>query len=97
MGIHYEIKGARGKMLAIFAKTRPDYIKAADTIASSSAVTTLIRCPGINNGDNEVYYLTKEGEQPRNKNIDRAGIAKCIEDMIFNDSFGVNDSLGITN
>ena len=34
MGIHHEIKGIRGKMLGILAKTRPDYIKAADTIAA---------------------------------------------------------------
>ena len=55
MGIHHEIKGIRGKMLSVFAKTRPDYIKAADTIAASNAVTTLLRCPGINDGDNEKY------------------------------------------
>ena len=97
MGIHHEIKGVRGKMLGILAKMRPDYIKAADNIAASKAVTTLLRCPQINDGDNEKYYLTKEGEQPSSKDIDRAGIAKCIEDMILNDSLGVNDSLGITN
>lgn len=97
MGIHHEIKGIRGKMLSIFAKTRPDYIQAADTIAASNAITTLLRCPGINDGDNEKYYLTKEGEQPRNKDIDRAGIAKCMVDMILDDSLGANDSLGITN
>ncbi len=97
MGIHHEIKGIRGKMLGIFAMTRPDYIKGADTIAASDAVTTLLRCPGIQDGENEEYFLTKEGEQPRKKNIDRAGIAKCMADMIFDDSLGVNDSLGITN
>lgn len=97
MGIHYEIKGVRGKMLSIYAKTRPEYIKAADTIASCAAVTTLLRCPGIEDGDNEVYYLTKEGEQPRKKNIARAGIAKCMADMISDESLGINDSLGITN
>ena len=97
MGIHNEISGIRGKMLGIYAKTRPDYIVAADTIAASDAVTTLLRCPGIQDGENEEYYLTKEGEQPRKKNIDRAGIAKCMEDMILDKSLGINDSLGITN
>lgn len=97
MGIHHEIKGIRGKMLGILAKTRPDYIEAADTIAACDAVTTLLRCPGIQDGENEEYYLSQEGEQPRNKNIDRAGIAKCMADMIFDDSLGANESLGITN
>lgn len=47
MGIHHEIKGMRGVMLNMLAKKRPDYIQAADTIAASKAVTTLLRCPGI--------------------------------------------------
>ena len=64
MGIHHEITGARGMMLNLLAKKRPDYIEAADTIAASSAVTTLLRCPGIKDGDNTTYFLTKEGEQP---------------------------------
>lgn len=97
MGIHHEIKGIRGIMLGFLAKSRPEYIKAADIIAASDAVTTLLRCPGIQDGENEKYYLTKEGEQPSKKNIDRAGIAKCMIDLIFSDSLGANDSLGITN
>ena len=47
MGIHHETKGLRGKMLDMLAKKRPDYIQAADTIAASEAITTLLRCPGI--------------------------------------------------
>ena len=97
MGIHHEIGGLRGKMLDMLAKQRPEYITAADTIAASSAVTTLLRCPGIQNGDNTVYYLTKEGENPRKGNIDRAGIAQCMADMIEDETLGVNESLGITN
>lgn len=97
MGIHGEITGLRGKMLGLLAKQRPEYIQAADLIVASPAVTTLLRCPGIVNGDNEVYYLTPEGEQPRNKNIDRAGIAKCMMDLIADETLGVNDSLAITN
>ena len=45
MGIHHEITGVRGMMLNMYAKQRPEYIEAADTIAASSAVTTLLRCP----------------------------------------------------
>lgn len=97
MGIHHEITGVRGMMLNMYAKQRPDYIEAADTIAASSAVTTLLRCPGIKNGDNIKYFLTKEGEQPAHKDIERAGIAQCMYDLIADDSLGVNESLGITN
>lgn len=78
MGIHHEITGLRGMMLNMLAKQRPEYIEAADLIAGSSAVTTLLRCPGIKDGDNEQYYLTKEGVQPAKRDIDHAGIAKCM-------------------
>ena len=97
MGIHHEIKGLRGMMLDQLAKQRPEYIKAADAIASSRAVTTLLRCPGIQNGDNEKYELTKEGVQPSRRNVDRAAIAQCMADMIADESLGANESLGITN
>ena len=97
MGIHHEIKGARGIMLNMLAKQRPEYIEAADTIAASKAVTTLLRCPGIKNGDNTKYFLTKEGVQPAHKDIERAGIAQCMYDLIKDESLGVNESLGITN
>ena len=88
MGIHREIKGVRGMMLNQLAKQRPDYIEAADTIAASDAVTTLLRCPGIQDGDNEVYELTKEGVQPSHRNVDRAAIAKCMADMIKDETPG---------
>ena len=97
MGIHHEITGARGIMLNMYAKKRPEYIEAADTIAASPAVTTLLRCPGIKDGDNTKYFLTKEGVQPSRKDIDRAGIAQCMYDLIEDETIGVNDSLGITN
>lgn len=97
MGIHHEITGLRGVMLNQLAKQRPEYIEAADVIASSSAVTTLLRCPGIQNGDNEKYELTKEGIQPSHRNVDRAAIAQCMADMITDDTLGANESLGITN
>jgi len=97
MGIHHEITGARGIMLNMYAKQRPEYIQAADTIAASTAVTTLLRCPGIKDGDNTKYFLTKEGEQPAHKDIERAGIAQCMYDLIEDESLGVNESLGITN
>lgn len=97
MGIHNEITGARGIMLNMLAKQRPEYIKAADLIASSSAVTTLLRCPGIQDDDNEKYCLTTEKEQPAHRNVDRAAIAQCIADMIADEALGADESLGITN
>ncbi len=69
----------------------------ADTVAASSAVTTLLRCPGIRDGENETYTLTKEGEKPVCWVVDRAAIARCMADMIADETFGANESLGITN
>lgn len=97
MGIHREITGARGIMLNMYAKKRPEYIEAADTIAASSAVTTLLRCPGIHDGDNEHYELTPEGVQPAHRDVDRAAIAKCMADIVEDEVLGANKSLGITN
>lgn len=57
MGIHHEIKGIHGLMLNQLAKKMPEYIQAADTIAACPAATTLLRCPGIQDGDNEAYEL----------------------------------------
>lgn len=97
MGIHHEIKGIHGVMLNQLAKKQPEYIQAADTIAASSAVTTLLRSPGIRDGENEVYALTREGEKPICWSVDRAATAQCIADMIAEETPGANESLGITN
>ena len=97
MGIHHEIKGIHGIMLNQLAKKMPEYIAAADTIAASSAVTTLLRCPGIRDGEGEIYHLTQEGEKPACWFVDRAAIARCMADMIADETLGVNESLGITN
>ena len=97
MGIHHEIGGVHGVMLNMLAKQRPEYITAADTIAASSAITTLLRCPGIKDGDGTAYALTHEDEKPRSWSVDRAAIAQCMADMIEDETLGVNESLGITN
>lgn len=57
----------------------------------------LLRCPGIKDGGNTKYFLTKEGEQSVNRDIERAGIAQCMADMIRDEKLGANESLGITN
>lgn len=67
------------------------------SVATSSAVTTLLRCPGIRDGENETYELTKEGEKPVCWVVDRAAIARCMADMIADETLGANESLGITN
>lgn len=69
----------------------------AGTVAASSAVTTLLRCPGIREGENETYTLAKEGEKPVCWVVDRAAIARCMADMIADETLGANESLGITN
>ena len=69
----------------------------ADTVAASSAVTILLRCPGIRDGENETYTLTKEGEKPVCWVVDRAAIARCMADMIADETLGASESLGITN
>lgn len=69
----------------------------AGTVAASSAVTTLLRCPGIRDGENETYTLTKEGGKPVCWVVDRAAIARCMADMIADETLGANESLGIMN
>ena len=43
----------------MLAKQRPEYIEIADLIASSKAITTLLRCPGIKDGDNTKIFPYK--------------------------------------
>ena len=79
-------------------KTRSaSFATIADTVSASSAVTTLLRCPGIRDGENETYTLTKEGEKPVCWVVERAAIARCMADMIADETLGANESLGTTN
>ena len=79
-------------------KTRSASVAAiAGTVAASSAVTTLLRCPGIRDSENETYPPTKEGEKPVCWVVDRAAIARYMADMIADETLGANESLGITN
>ena len=61
------------------------------------ADTILLRCPGIRDGENEVYALTREGEKPACWFVDRAAIAQCMADMTKDETLGANESLDITN
>lgn len=97
MGIHHEIKGIRGKMLDLMAMSRPTYIEAADLIAESPISSVLLRCPEIRNGTKSDYELTREGEQPSNRPVDRAAIAQFMADLILRKVNRNNQSYGITN
>ena len=83
MGIQRKIKGVHGMMPNRLAKKMPAYIEAADTIAASAAVTPLLRCPGI-----------RDGEKPACWTVDRAAIAQCMEDMIKDETLGANEKFG---
>lgn len=48
-----------GIILNMLAKQRPEYIEVADLIASSKAITTLLRCSGIKDGDNTKIFPYK--------------------------------------
>lgn len=48
-----------GIILNMLAKQGPEYIEIADLIASSKAITTLLRCPGIKDGDNTKIFPYK--------------------------------------
>ena len=97
MGIHGEIKGVRKIRLDRFVKMFPDYIKAADTVAECGISYTLLRCPDIHDGENSQYCLTDEGEQPRNKNVERSAIAEFIADAVSGKINVKNRSIAITN
>ena len=97
MGIRSEIRGVRGLMLKQLAKSRPEYVQAADEIMACPVAATLLRCPEIQDGDGECYELTLEGDKSRNVPVDRAAIAQFMADVITDESLGANESLGITN
>lgn len=50
--------------------------------------TTLLRCPGIIDGDNPKYFLTEEVVLPLKHDVEREGIAQCILDLINDEKLG---------
>ncbi len=96
MGIHHEITGPRGRMLARYAAANPEYIEAADRIAACPVVTTLLRCPQITDGNDASYELTAEGEQPRADTVERAAIARFMANVVKDETVGAGESLAIT-
>lgn len=59
--------------------------------------TTLLRCPGIIDGDNPKYFLTEEVVLPLKHDVEREGIAQCILDLINDEKLDYNESLKITS
>lgn len=43
------------------------------------------------------YSLTREGEKPACRVVDRAAIARCMADMVTDPTLGPNESPGLTN
>lgn len=96
LGIHNEVPGIQGKMLSMLAKRMPEYIVAADSIVESGIPYTLIRAPGITDGNGTEYTVSKEGEKPGKSTASKKAIAHFIADMITDENgLGHNDSLGI--
>ena len=59
--------------------------------------TTLLRRPGIIDGDNPKYFLIEEVVLPIKHDVEREGIAQCILDLINDEKLGYNESLKITS
>ena len=67
---------------------------ARSLVAASNIPYTLLRCPNIYDGENAQYDLTTERQQPRNRDVERAAIARCIADtqqLATLQGFGRND------
>lgn len=96
MGIHHEVPGEVGKMLDELCRQMPEYVQAADTIASSGTPYTLIRAAHLTDGGCRDYVVQHEGEPLHANTVDRVAVAAFLSDLIAND-IGVNESLGITN
>lgn len=98
LGIHREVPGETGKILEYYVNRFPEYIEAAETIAGSGIPYTLVRAANLMNGNNQAYYVQKEGEPVHAETVDRCAVAKFIVDMLTgSEDMGVNESLGVTN
>ena len=98
LGIYHEVPGEIGKILEYYVNKFPEYIEAADTISECGVTYTLVRAGNVIDGDNEIYYISKEGEEVQSGDVTKAAVAKFIADMIQDkNGLGENDSLGVTN
>ena len=98
MGIHNEVTGIHGLMWRRYAAMYPDYIQAADCIANSGIPYTLVRTADLTESADTSYHLHHAGEKAHSRYVCRAAVAALIVKIIQSDnSFGLNESIGITD
>ena len=98
LGIQREVSGETGKVLEYYVNRFPEYIEAAEVIASSGVPYTLVRAANLMNGENMTYHVQQEGEPVHTEVVDRCAVAKFIADQITTKSnLGNHNSFGITN
>ncbi|GEO68279.1 NAD(P)-binding oxidoreductase [Levilactobacillus acidifarinae] len=85
IGIHQEITGKRGALLAQYLTATPEYAQAADVIAAGPIPATLLRLPAITNGPATPVEITVEGQQPHQDTISRATLANTLVQLVTDD------------
>ena len=97
LGIHNEVRGFYGLYWRHYAAAYPDYIKAADLIASSGFPYTLIRTADLTEEGDSDYHLQKEGQGVNSHFVSRAAVARLISEIVAAPALYRNESIGITN
>lgn len=98
LGIHNEVRGIYGLFWRHYAAAYPDYIEAADYIASSGFPYTLIRTADLTENGDSSYHLQKEGQSVNSRFVSRAAVAKLITRIVTEPTqIYRNESIGITN
>lgn len=98
LGIHREVPGRTGEILEYYVNRYPEYIEAAEVIATMGIPYTLVRAANLMNGNNMNYYVQMEGEPVHGETVDRCAVAKFIVDSIERKNEGaICSSCGVTN
>lgn len=98
MGIHNEVPGMIGVMWRKYVAIYPEYIDAADTIATSGKPYVLIRTADLTDENESQYNLYKEGDQVKQKYVSRKAVAHLVSDIITEHiKVKERESIGITN
>lgn len=97
LGIHNEVRDFYGLYWRHYAAAYPDYIEAADCIASSGFPYTLIRTADLTEDGDSSYHLQKEGQSVCSRYVSRAAVARLIAEIIASPDLYRNESIGITN
>lgn len=98
LGIHREVPGRTGEILEYYVNRYPEYIEAAEVIATMGIPYTLVRAANLMNGNNMNYYVQMEGEPVHAETVDRCAVAKFIVDSMEGKNEGSTcSSCGVTN